>query len=159
MEWSIEADIQEAAAEDAAKQSVDLDRTFPEASYDLAVLAAENALTGPASREKQARDAWLARSRRLLFDTLVMDSAFVEARVLAATLEAAEGRCDEADAALAAIRREPKAWRLYPVDTGIGDMLAASIKRRRHITDLPPALTPEFQLARCRGEAGESHGS
>lgn len=148
-----------AAAEDAAKQSVDLDRTFPEASYDLAVLAAENALTGPASREKQARDAWLARSRRLLFDTLVMDSAFVEARVLAATLEAAEGRCDEADAALAAIRREPKAWRLYPVDTGIGDMLAASIKRRRHITDLPPALTPGFQLARCRGEAGESHGS
>jgi 4-amino-4-deoxy-L-arabinose transferase-like glycosyltransferase len=160
----------EAQAEEAARRAVLSDRSFPEAAYDAALLTANNALAGPGSKDPQARAAWLARSRRLLFDTLVLDPAFAEARELSATLEAVDGRCDEAGGVLRDLEtmRGP---RFYPVDTGIGDMLAASIKRRRHITDVPEVLTPGFQIARCQaaqqkpqgaqGEQGEpsGHGS
>ncbi len=137
------------AAEREAQKAVELDPTFPEAAYDLAVLVAEKAIVGESSRDEAARRAAIARSRQLLSDTLAMDPAFVEARRLAAALDAFDGRCDEAAAAQQALegRRAP---RIYPVDTGIGDMLAASIKRRRHITKVPAALTPEVQIARCR---------
>lgn len=143
---------EESAALDAADRALAADPTIPEAAYDLAVLAAKNAMAGPASKDPAARAAWMQRSRRLLFDTLVMDPAFTEARVLAATLAAADGLCDEAEAGLAAVADAPTR-RLYPVDTGMGDMLAASIKRRRHITLLPEQLTAPFQMARCRSAA------
>ncbi|MFN2376340.1 MAG: glycosyltransferase family 39 protein [Candidatus Binatia bacterium] len=146
------------AAHDAAQRAVEADSTFPEASYDLAVLSAANALAGPAAESDSTRRAWLERSRRLVFDTLVMDAAFGEARLLAAALQALDGDCEGAAATI----RDAEAregHRLYPVDTGIGDMLAASIKRRRHITELPEYLTPAYQLGRCAADARGGHAS
>jgi tetratricopeptide (TPR) repeat protein len=146
-----------AAAEEAAQKAATKDKLFPEARYDLAVLTASNALFGPSSNDETKRRAWLERSRHMIFHALVLDPAFKEARALAATLEALAGNCDEAAATLREAESS-RAHRLYPVDNGIGDMLAASIKRRRHITELPEALTPQFQIARCNAAKG-GHGS
>ncbi|HEY2773490.1 MAG TPA: hypothetical protein VGK20_05505 [Candidatus Binatia bacterium] len=140
---------EDAAAENALSRALANDKNLPEANYDLALLAALNAVAGPSSKVAPARDAWLARSRRLLFDTLVLDPAFREAKLLAATLEAIDGDCDDARAALADAK-SMHAPRLYPVDTGVGDMLAASIKRRRYITGFPAALDPELLVPLCK---------
>ena len=140
-----------ASAEQAAEFAVHADPNLPEATYDLAVLRIGNAFA--ARDDEYARSVWIARARRLLFDTLVLDPAFIEALRLSGMLEAFEGRCDAATMLMRNLQGydEP---RLYPVDTGIGDLLAASIKRRRHLTALPPELTAEFQIARCNAGAG-----
>lgn len=146
-----------AAADDAAASAVVADRTMPEASYDLAVLRLTNALLGAGIDDESVRRAEIQRSRRLVFDTLLSDPGMSEAVALAATLEALDGRCDEAAEHVRSLR-DFRGHRLYPVDVGVGDMLAASVRRRRHIVLLPEALTPEFQLRRCyAGENG--HGA
>lgn len=143
-----------AEADEAAAQALAADRTLPEASYDLAVLRLTNAVLGAGVGDESVRRAGIAQSRRLVFDALVSDPALVEARALGATLEALEGRCDEAAELLRRLG-DFHGYRAYPVDSGVGDMLAASIRRRRHIAPLPEALTPEFQLRRCyAGENG-----
>ncbi len=134
----------------AAADAVVADPTLPEANYDLALLKLQDVYGRPGRHEAPWRRAYLAQSRRLLSAALVADPAFQEARALAAFLEAAAGDCDDASAAIeAALHPARPAYRSYP-DTGVGDLLASAIRRRRHITEVPESLRPDRELARCR---------
>ena len=148
--WNAEAD-------EAASQAVAADRQMPEANYDLAVLRLSSAVLGNGVRDQAVRWAGIQQSRKLVFSALVLDPGMAEARALGSTLEALDGNCDEA-ARQAEALGDFHGHRAYPVDTGIGDMLASSVRRRRHITALPEALTPQFQVPRCYAEA-KGHGA
>jgi hypothetical protein len=143
----------DAAAMTAAKAAVAADPTLPEAAYDLALLKLTRAFTRPGVREAPWRSAYIAQSRRLLFNTLVIDPGFQEALALSGVIEAVDGDCAGAVPALEqALHPDPRTYRSYPVDTGVGDLLASAARRRRYITDLPTAVRPDLQLARCRDE-------
>jgi tetratricopeptide (TPR) repeat protein len=138
------------AAMAAALEAVASDRTMPEASYDLAILKLERATSRPGPANAPWRVAFLAQSRTLLFNAIVNDPGFREARELAGTIEALSGNCDAAIQMIEdALRPAPNEYRRYPVITGVGDLLASSARRRRYITKLPEALRPQFQLKRC----------
>ena len=108
---------------------------------------------GPIPANAPWRVAFLAQSRTLLFNAIVSDPAFREARALEGTIEALTGNCNNAISAIEdALRPHGGEYRTYPVITGVGDLLASAARRRRHIIDLPDALRPELHLKRCREE-------
>jgi tetratricopeptide (TPR) repeat protein len=143
----------DSAAIAAAKGAVAADPTLPEAAYDLALLKITSALSRPGARDARWRSANVAQSRRLLFSALVIDPGFLEARALSGFIAAVEGDCAGAIPMLElALHPEPATYRSYPVDTGVGDLLASAVRRRRYISDFPESMRPDLQLARCRNE-------
>jgi tetratricopeptide (TPR) repeat protein len=142
------------AALAAAKEAVSDDPALPEAAYDLAVLKLTAVTARPPCADGRRR-ALVAQSRLLLRSALELDPAFYEARRLTATLAALEGDCETAAAALAEAQARRGELRRYPVHTGVGDLHAAAVRRRRHIQRLPDALQPEMQVQRCREEQAE----
>lgn len=141
------------AAMAAAQEAVASDRTMPEASYDLAVLKLTSAVTRPGPADATWRAAFMMQSRALLFSAIVNDPGFQEARALAGTVEVLDGNCEGAVTTIReALGPHPDEYRRYPVITGVGDLLASAVRRRRHITDLPDALRPDLQIERCLGE-------
>src|SRR5206468_13130810 len=103
----------------AALDAVDADRTMPEASYDLAILKLARVVSRPSPADAPWRLAFLAQSRALLFNAIVNDPGFREARALAGTIEALGGNCDAAIPIIEdALRAAPNEYRRYPVITG-----------------------------------------
>ncbi len=122
-------------AEGAAAAAVARDPTLPEAHFDLAV-----AMLARADRGGGGVPATLARARSHLDRAVALDPGFAEAAALRAIVDAVAAG-DRADAATGLVlRRAAPGDRLYPVETGIGAPYAASIGRRRHVTDLPETL-------------------
>lgn len=134
----------DAAALVAAQDAVASDPTMPEASYDLAVLKLASVATHGRDGDAVWRAAYLAQSRALLANVLAGDPAFTDAHLLAGVARMLDGDCRGA-----VTPGNAPAHRLYPVDTGVGDLLASAVRRRRHITDLPELLRPEVRLAHC----------
>ncbi len=143
----------DAAALDAAEAAVAADPTLPDAAYDLAVL--KLARVDAADATAPWRAAYVAQSRRLLSNALALDPGFRDARALAGVAAALDGDCPDAVATIEkALASDTRMYRSYPVDTGVGDLLASAVRRRRHITELPEAVRPDRLLARCRDEQG-----
>jgi tetratricopeptide (TPR) repeat protein len=140
------------AALAAAQEAVASDPTMPEAAYDLALLKLISATTGSGPAEARWRTAFRMQSRALLSEVIARDPAFGEARTLTSTLDALNGNCPAAVAMFGEARARRGDLRQYPIFTGVGDMHAAAVRRRRHIEDLPDALRPEPPLERCRQE-------
>ncbi len=140
------------AALAAAQESVASDPTMPEAAYDLALLKLISATTGSGPADAPWRTAFTIQSRALLTKVIARDPAFQEARTLTGTLEALSGNCHAAVTMLDEARSRSGDLRQYPIITGVGDMHAAAVRRRRHIEDLPDALRPE--LERCLQQRG-----
>jgi tetratricopeptide (TPR) repeat protein len=142
------------AALSAAEAAVAADPTLPDAAYDLAVLKLARVDAADAAAAPW-RAAYVAQSRRLLFNAVALDPGFREARALAGVAAALDGNCTDAVATIEqALAPGARMHRSYPVDTGVGDLLASAVRRRRHITELPEAVRPDRQLARCRDERG-----
>jgi hypothetical protein len=136
-------------AADAASQAIALDRSLPEAHYNLAVIDLTEALS-TADEDEQWRSALIIQANRHALTTLALDPAFFDAMDLIATTQAMQGDCDTASETIQNARGpHPGMHRKYPIETGTGDMHSASIGRRRHIRDLPGALRPEYCLASC----------
>jgi 4-amino-4-deoxy-L-arabinose transferase-like glycosyltransferase len=141
----------ESAALAAAQESVVADPGLPEAAYDLALLKLARAYGGAERDEAPWRRAFLSQSRMLLSKALLLDPGFREARALAGVAAALAGECPDAVAAIEhALDDRGQPHRLYPVRTGVGDLLASTIRRRVHISDVPEIVRPEYQLSRCR---------
>jgi len=140
------------AARAAAQEAVAADPALPEAAYDLAVLSLTDAVARTGPRQDHLLSTWTAKSRLLLRAAVAGDPGFNEPRILASAVESLSGDCQAADRALAEARVRGAAPRQYPNLTGVGDMQAAAIRRRRHIEDLPDTLRPEALLERCREE-------
>jgi tetratricopeptide (TPR) repeat protein len=143
----------------AANAAYRYDETNPEIRYDLAIVKLTRALTEAHSSEAHLREA-IAQSRALLSAAALDEPAFFEILALEGALDALEGNCDPG---MQKIRRalapHPGEYRRYPITTGPGNMHTAALRRRVHIEELPEALRPEHQLARCSAQAHESgHG-
>ncbi len=119
-----------------ATAALRLDPTFPEAAYDVALVTLE---ASRAQRDVAARSAAVAHARGLLDRALALDPGFAEARSLGAIARSVEAGCASDPAALAWERAAP-GTRRYPVEAGQGAPHAASIGRRRHITDADDRL-------------------
>lgn len=125
----------------AAAAALRLDLTIPEAHYDLAVVTLERALDDPQSSPPAAD---IARARQHLDRALALDPGFAEARELLAVARSLEGECAaEGTRDGGSVVSRERTVRIYPVETGTGAPYAASIARRRHISDLPERLRIE----------------
>lgn len=134
----------------AARKAFEYDPTILEAGYDLAVLTLAGTLTGDAARTDPGAQAAIARSRRLILDTVVADPAYFEARALGGAIDVLEGDCDGGFETIRnALAPHPDEYRQYPLSTGLGDIHAAAIKRRIQIEELPSALRPKHPPSRC----------
>lgn len=143
----------DAAALAAAQEAVASDPAMPEASYDLALLKLATVAAHASHDDPAWRTAYVAQSRVLLWNVLVGDPGFADARVLAEVAAMLAGDCPDGGGTPAG--DAPSAHRLYPVDTGVGDLLASAVRRRRHITELPELLRPELRVARCADHAAD----
>lgn len=142
----------DSAAVGAARAAVAADPTLPEAAYDLAVLTLADALSRPGKPDAAWRAAYVHQSRSLLWNAVASDPGFHEARTLMGAVLAHGGDCADAAATVehAVSPAAPASHRLYPVDTGLGDLMASAVRRRRHITELPAILDADHWLAPCR---------
>lgn len=138
------------AALDAARRSYALDPTIPEASYDLALLTLESSLRDDGTPDATKLPSALLESRRLLAETLSRDANFFDAAALAGSTKVLEGQCDEGMREIRdALALHPGKYRFYPVSTGQGDIQAAGLHRRVHITEVPKALRPDAAPSWC----------
>lgn len=132
-------------ARDAAHRALRLDPKLPEARYDAAVICLALA---DRARSEVWRSTLLAQARTHLDAALAEDPAYRRAAVLAAGVSAASGDCESATARMEAASAERH--RLYPEETGPGDLQAAALYRRREIGELPARIRPDALLERCR---------
>ena len=128
----------------AARAAHARDGDVPEVHYDLAVLCLLAAPDAGAGRELALRQA-----KRELERALALDPGFAEARTMLGVTQALAGDCEAAEATWRAAGDACRRRR-YPVETGPGTEHAASIGRRRTITDLPQRLGPAHSLEACR---------
>lgn len=140
----------------AASKAYRYDATIPEIRYDLAVLKLTRALAERHPTDEHVREA-IAQSRTLLATAALQDPAFFEIPALQGALDALEGNCEHGVQRIRyALAPHPGEYRIYPLTTGPGNMHTAALRRRVHIEELPEALRPEHQLARCSVQALES---
>lgn len=147
----------DAAALAAAQDAVASDPTMPEASYDLALLKLASVAAHADGRDSAWRAAYLAQSRTLLMHVIAGDPGFADARMLTEVAAMLAGDCGTAKATPPSAAAS--AHRLYPVDTGVGDLLASAVRRRRHIPELPELLRPELRIARCGERVSDERGA
>lgn len=145
-------------AQRAAERAVDLDPAMPQAHYNqaaLLMLGLDD--SGPQDGTAEERSLRLRRARRQLFRSVVTDRNFLPAVGLIGVAQAMLGDCAGAVANLERAVHPPRwARQEFPVETGRGISHAASIGRRKHITDLPAHLTPQYWLQRCSPQPDQS---
>jgi tetratricopeptide (TPR) repeat protein len=130
----------------AARDAADLDSTLPEAYYNQAVLLLKAGL------DEQAAE--------VLPRAVELDPNFVEAWVLAGSLDAAHLDCTAAVPALEADRNHVRLRRRFPVETGWGDVTDAGIARRKLIPRSGGGGEPQRDaLALCRESPGDHRRS
>jgi tetratricopeptide (TPR) repeat protein len=136
-----------------AADAVKRDRTIPEANYNLGVLKLVQSLSLP---EDEADGRALIEDARDDFQHgWDMDSAFGESMAMKGVAEALLGDCDRARSSFErADEATLNGRRLYPLETGTGDMHSAGINRRLRIRNVPEQLKPGFQRRRCIATAG-----
>jgi hypothetical protein len=129
------------------------DRTIPEANYNLGVLKLVQSLSLP---EDEADGRALIEDARDDFQHgWDMDPAFGESMAMKGVAEALLGDCDRARSSFErADEATLNGRRLYPLETGTGDMHSAGINRRLRIRNVPKQLKPDFQRRRCIATAG-----
>ncbi len=136
----------------SAVNAVMRNRSIPEANYNLGVLHLVQSLSvdGNAGREREL----VENARVQLEMSFEMDPGFGEALAMQGVAQALLGDCDQArllfERADEVVLEDS---RIYPLETGTGDMHEAAIHRRLRIRDLPEELEPEFQRSRCLGLA------
>jgi len=131
-------------AEQSLRESLAMDPSIPETSYDLGIVELTRSLhsRNPAERlelQRSATDAF-TRAREL-------DPGFAEAELLASLVRSGDGPCS-----VASPTRSQQSWtprRSYPVETTTGDLHASALQRRRHITKPATALQELLERRRC----------
>jgi 4-amino-4-deoxy-L-arabinose transferase-like glycosyltransferase len=147
------------AALASARRAVELDPTIPESNYDLALLTLKSVLKPDGSRDPDRLAAALERSRSLIVTAVSADPAFFEARALAGSATILEGNCAAGEKMLRTeLAPHPGRYRFYPVSTGLGDIMAAAVRRRMHLA-LPRELAPDSLPAWCSAGQDASSGS
>lgn len=145
-----------ADARAAAEEAVRLDPTIPEAHYNLAALEIEDAL---ASRDSARRGRGLDGAAERLRRALELDPGYADALALLAVVAAAQGDCVAATTTLARAEAGcPPLCRAYPVETGVGDLHAAAIRRRWQIPLGPAHFSYDGAVGACIGARADSAG-
>ncbi len=136
-------------AKRASREARRLDRTIPEAHFNLGVVLLEGAAKKRGGGGGGAATRRAQRSLRKAFD---LDPAFREAQAMLGVAIAFRGNCEAATATIReALAPHPGEHRLYPMLTGPGDQNAAALHRRRRIEDVAAELDPAARLAACGG--------
>jgi tetratricopeptide (TPR) repeat protein len=124
---------------------------IPEVRYNLGVLKLLQALE-VSDDDRQSRSLLIDQANRLFRETLVLDPGFHQALSMIGVSHAMRGNCETATEFM---RKDlsvmAASYRLYPIETGPGDINAAALSRRRQIEPVPPRLEPATALAGCNG--------
>ena len=133
--------------------AVKRDPKLPEASFNLGVLklVQSQSMTEDEGKKQDLIEDALEDLQRGWEN----DPSFGEARAMMGVAEALLGECDRA---LSSFERADEVsrngHRVYPYETGSGDMHSAGLNRRQRIRDLPEELEAGFQRRRCTASAG-----
>jgi Flp pilus assembly protein TadD/4-amino-4-deoxy-L-arabinose transferase-like glycosyltransferase len=136
-------------AQRSAREARKVDRTMPEAHFNLGVLQLEQAA---AQRSRGGGRAGLRRAKRSFARAFALDPAFREAQAMLGVTVSLQGDCASAPAIIReALAPHPGEHRIYPTLTGPGDQNSAALHRRRRIETIRPELEPAARLAACEG--------
>jgi 4-amino-4-deoxy-L-arabinose transferase-like glycosyltransferase len=133
----------------AAREARRLDRTIPEAHFNLGVLLLEDSIF----QRMNGRLVPVARrARRSLRTAVKLDPAFREAEAMLGVAETLAGDCASGTETIrAALAPHPGEHRAFPMLTGPGDQNSAALGRRRRIESIPAGLDPATRLSTCGG--------
>lgn len=138
----------------SAVNAVMRNRSIPEANYNLGVLHLVQSMS--LREDEEARREAIENARQQFEFASEMDPGFGEAIAMQGVAQSLLGACDQA---LPFFEKADKALlegsRIYPLETGTGDMHEAAIHRRLRIREFPEMLKPDFQRRRCLSVAGE----
>jgi len=138
----------------SAVNAVMRNRSIPEANYNLGVLHLVQAMS--LQEDEEARREAIENARDQFKTGWETDPGFSEAIAMQGVAQALLGECDQARSLFE--RADGVALtdsRIYPLETGTGDMHEAAIHRRLQILDFPESLGPDFQRRRCLAVASE----
>ncbi|MBC8187654.1 MAG: tetratricopeptide repeat protein [Proteobacteria bacterium] len=136
----------------SAVDSVLRRRSIPEAHYNLGILQLIHSRKLAVGTEKRIEFAQNARDQ--LQEAWEVDPGFREALAMKGVAEAVLGNCDLARSAFEMAEGvAPDSHRIFPNETGTGDMHTAGIHRRQRIRKIPAELQPDFQRRRCMAAA------
>ena len=137
----------------AAVVAVSRHQGIPEAHYNLGVLKLIKWLSLHADQvgNRELVEEALGHFRV----ALTVDPNFPEATSMIGVAEALLGDCERARLSFEkAVAVRLDGARLYPLETGTGDMHSAGINRRQRIQTLPESLTSDYQQTKCLVSGG-----
>ncbi|MFN2426923.1 MAG: hypothetical protein ABR587_10815 [Candidatus Binatia bacterium] len=140
-------------AESSLRESLALEPSIPETSYNLGIVALTRMLdtNDELERKKLDHDA-----RHSFARAVQLDPGFAAAQTLASRGDRDAGRCTSSPSLPA--RRCWTSARAYPVETASGDLHASAVQRRRHITRLRSDLHAALAELDCVPENSAQRG-